>query len=51
MNYETPTITDLGSVADFTRADSFAVRFDGLLFHGNKPKPGGGGGGGGTPTS
>jgi hypothetical protein len=49
MTYETPTITDLGSVADFTRADSWAVRFDGLLFHGSKPNPGGGGGG--TPTS
>ncbi len=45
MTYETPTITDLGSVADFTRADRWALRFDGMLFHG-PPKPGGG-----TPTS
>ena len=46
MTYETPTITDLGSVADFTRADTWALRFDGLLFHGPQPS-----GGGGTPTS
>jgi hypothetical protein len=45
MNYETPTITELGSVADFTRADRFAFAFDGFLFHGSDHN------GGGTPTS
>lgn len=45
MTYETPTITDLGSVADFTRADRWALRFDGMFFHGPQPS------GGGTPTS
>jgi hypothetical protein len=44
MNYETPTITELGSVADFTRADRFAFAFDGFLFHGSDH-------GHGTPTS
>ena len=48
MNYETPTITELGSVADFTRNDVWALDFDGWLFHGEKPRRGGGGGG---PTS
>lgn len=47
MIYETPQVTELGSVADFTRADRLALRFDGLFFHG----PPRGGGGGGTPTS
>lgn len=45
MTYETPTITELGSVADFTRADSFALHFDGWLSLGPR------GSGGGTPTS
>ena len=44
MNYETPTITELGSVADFTRNDRWALDFDGLLFHGEVRH-------GGTPTS
>jgi hypothetical protein len=34
-DYETPAITELGSVADFTRADRFAFAFDGFLFHGS----------------
>jgi hypothetical protein len=29
MTYETPAITELGSVADFTRADWFAPGSDG----------------------
>jgi hypothetical protein len=29
-SYETPTITELGSVADFTRGDIFAWQFDGM---------------------
>lgn len=45
--YEAPTITELGSVADFTRADALSIQFDGVLFHGKKAKPGDGGGGGG----
>lgn len=40
MTYETPTITELGSVADFTRADSFAWDFDGRWLRGdNDPGP------------
>jgi hypothetical protein len=35
MTYETPAITELGSVADFTRADSFAIDFDGRLLRGD----------------
>jgi hypothetical protein len=35
MTYETPAITELGSVADFTRADSFAFAFDGRLLRGD----------------
>ena len=31
MTYETPSITELGSVADFTRGDSFAWAWDGLF--------------------
>ena len=45
MNYEAPAITELGSVADFTRADRIAFAFDGVYFHGNGHR------GGGTPTS
>jgi hypothetical protein len=45
MIYETPSITELGSVADFTRADRWAFDFDGFLFHGSKRSSGG------TPTS
>jgi hypothetical protein len=47
MTYETPTIIQLGSVADFTRGDSFAWEFDGFFSQhllGNTPR-------GGTPTS
>lgn len=44
MNYETPSITELGSVADFTRNDVIAFDWDGMFFHGEKPR-------GGTPTS
>jgi hypothetical protein len=43
-SYETPTITELGSVADFTRGDSVALDWDGRLFHRDNS-------GGGTPTS
>jgi hypothetical protein len=35
MTYETPSIIELGSVTDFTRADSFAIAFDGKLLRGN----------------
>lgn len=44
--YETPTITELGTIADFTQQNGFAFDFDGRLFRGRS-----GGGGGGTPTS
>lgn len=37
--YDTPTITELGSIADFTRADSFAVAFDGKFLRGNDEDP------------
>ncbi len=37
--YQTPAIIELGSVADFTRADSFALAFDGRIFRGNDPHP------------
>ena len=40
MTYETPTITELGSVADFTRGDSFAWHWDGFhsqVIFGNTP--------------
>jgi hypothetical protein len=43
MNYDTPAIVELGSVADFTRANSIALDWDGRAFHR--------GNGGGTPTS
>ena len=46
MTYETPAITELGTVADFTRADEWGGIYDGQIFHKNV-----GGGGGGTPTS
>jgi hypothetical protein len=39
MTYETPTITELGSVADFTRADSLALDYDGKWFRGDDPDP------------
>jgi hypothetical protein len=42
MTYETPTISELGAVADFTRADSLALDYDGAAFHKTD---------GGTPTS
>jgi hypothetical protein len=29
--YETPEITELGSVAEFTRGDSFAWKWDGIF--------------------
>lgn len=41
--YETPTITELGSVAEFTRRDTLAFDFDGRLFRGDKEEPGAGG--------
>jgi hypothetical protein len=31
MTYETPAIIELGSVADFTRGNSFALAWDGLF--------------------
>jgi hypothetical protein len=39
-DYEAPSITELGTVAEFTRADQFAIDFDGAFFRGDK---GGGG--------
>lgn len=30
MNYETPTISELGSVAAMTRGDDFALKWDGF---------------------
>lgn len=33
MAYEAPAITELGSVADFTREDTLALAYDGDLFH------------------
>jgi hypothetical protein len=39
MTYETPTITELGSVADFTRQDSLALAYDGKIFRGDDPDP------------
>lgn len=30
MQYESPQITELGSVAEFTRGDKFAWKFDGM---------------------
>jgi hypothetical protein len=39
MTYETPVISELGSVADFTRADSFAIAFDGRFLRGDDPSP------------
>jgi hypothetical protein len=32
-SYETPTITELGTVEEFTRADRWALAFDGVLLH------------------
>jgi len=40
QEYETPTITELGSVADFTRADVIGRLFDGRDFHGSDRPPG-----------
>jgi hypothetical protein len=42
--YETPTVTELGSVADFTSNDKWALAFDGFLLHRET-------GGGGPQTS
>lgn len=44
-NYQSPSIVELGTVADFTRNDTLAWDFDGMLFHGDTK------GGGGQPTS
>jgi hypothetical protein len=41
--YETPTITELGTVEEFTRADRWALSFDGVLLHKGNSSP--------TPTS
>lgn len=30
MQYESPRITELGTVAEFTRGDKFAWKFDGM---------------------
>jgi hypothetical protein len=55
LNYEAPRITELGSVADFTRGDKFAWQFDGMsiaeAIHQVRPgnRPGGGGQPGGSP--
>ena len=39
MTYETPAITELGAVADFTQADTLAFDHDGQLFHASAPHP------------
>lgn len=49
-DYSTPSITELGTVADFTRADKWDLAYDGALFH-SKSKPGNPGGGGTPPSS
>ena len=46
--YETPAIIELGSVADFTRRDSWDIDFDGRLGHDHNGVPGPFGGGGGA---
>lgn len=43
--YESPTITELGSVADFTRQDGWDIDFDGRLAHDRNGVPGPFGGG------
>ena len=45
MTYETPTVTELGSVADFTRGSGSGPQWDGIfdIFSG-APRPGGGSG-------
>ena len=43
MAYEAPSITELGSVADFTRADLFSSGSDGFLWFGKSSHD--------TPTS
>lgn len=30
--YSSPQLTELGSVADFTRADNLAANYDGMMF-------------------
>jgi hypothetical protein len=45
--YETPAITELGSVADFTQGAGIDFHHDGGLDF-FSTRPGGGGGGGGT---
>jgi hypothetical protein len=35
MAYESPELVELGSVAEFTRADHFAFDFDGRFLRGN----------------
>lgn len=42
MAYEAPSITELGSIAEMTRADKLAFDFDGKIFRGDKPGSGGG---------
>jgi len=39
QEYETPTITELGSVADFTRAEVPGRNFDGRHTHGSYKPP------------
>jgi hypothetical protein len=47
-NYETPAITELGSVADFTQGPGPDSNFDGGMdYKSHIVWPGGGGGGGG----
>jgi hypothetical protein len=46
QTYETPAITELGSVADFTQGTGSDFQYDGGLdFWGTRVKPGTGGGG------
>ncbi|HSB85443.1 MAG TPA: lasso RiPP family leader peptide-containing protein [Ilumatobacteraceae bacterium] len=39
MTYESPRVTELGSVADFTRADRWALDWDGRFLHANYKTP------------
>ena len=39
-DYQAPKITEIGTIANFTRGDSVAFNFDGIIFH--RDDPGGG---------
>ena len=51
MDYEAPAITELGSIADFTRGSWHGSNFDGRGYRSGGGNGGGGDGGGGIPTS